>query len=95
MQFQFFGRNLGQRQKLKWIVQEAKSHESFIVGVNCFVLDDEPDIEVLKVDNAEVRAAQIARLVELRSDRNDASTNPKDWYCVECPIGASCVGNIN
>ncbi len=43
-----------------------------VVGVNCFVLDDEPDIEVLKVDNAEVRAAQIARLVELRSDRNDA-----------------------
>jgi methylmalonyl-CoA mutase len=43
-----------------------------VVGVNCFVLDDEPDIEVLKVDNAEVRAAQVARLVELRSDRNDA-----------------------
>jgi methylmalonyl-CoA mutase len=43
-----------------------------VVGVNCFVLDDEPDIEVLKVDNAEVRAAQIARLAQLRSDRNDA-----------------------
>ena len=26
---------------------------------------------------------------------NDTSTNPKDWYCVECPIGASCVGKIN
>ena len=25
---------------------------------------------------------------------NDTSTDPKDWYCAGCPIGASCVGDI-
>jgi hypothetical protein len=25
---------------------------------------------------------------------NDTSTNPNDWYCAGCPIGASCVGDI-
>jgi len=26
---------------------------------------------------------------------NDSSISPEDWDCVECPTGASCVGNIN
>jgi hypothetical protein len=26
---------------------------------------------------------------------NNTSTNPNDWYCAGCPVGASCVGNIN
>ena len=26
---------------------------------------------------------------------NDTSTDPTDWACVECPLGASCDGNIN
>ena len=26
---------------------------------------------------------------------NNTSTSPEDWECVECPFGASCVGDIN
>ena len=43
-----------------------------VVGVNRNVLEHEPDIEVLKVDNAAVREAQLARLAQLRAER-DAS----------------------
>jgi len=25
---------------------------------------------------------------------DDSSTNPEDWECVACPVGASCVGDI-
>ncbi|MGF1462918.1 MAG: methylmalonyl-CoA mutase [Maricaulaceae bacterium] len=44
-----------------------------IIGVNCFPPDMADDIPVLKVDNAEVRAAQIARLQQLKADRNSAA----------------------
>jgi methylmalonyl-CoA mutase len=43
-----------------------------IVGVNKYKVADEAPIPVLKVDNAEVRARQIARLAELRRDRDPA-----------------------
>ena len=42
-----------------------------VVGVNRYQVDDEEGIEVLKVDNAEVRASQIARLERLRDERDD------------------------
>ncbi len=41
-----------------------------IVGVNKYRLADEPPIDVLKVDNAAVRAAQLAKLVQLRATRD-------------------------
>ncbi len=43
-----------------------------VVGVNKYRLDVNEDIDVLKVDNAEVRAAQIAKLERLRDERDDA-----------------------
>ncbi|MCU0673415.1 MAG: methylmalonyl-CoA mutase [Myxococcota bacterium] len=43
-----------------------------IVGVNVFPLEKEEPIPVLKVDNAAVREAQIARLRELRASRDEA-----------------------
>ncbi|MDE0216247.1 MAG: methylmalonyl-CoA mutase family protein, partial [bacterium] len=44
-----------------------------VVGVNRYQVEGEEGIEVLKVDNAEVRASQIARLERLRTERdNDA-----------------------
>jgi methylmalonyl-CoA mutase len=44
-----------------------------VIGVNKYRLDENEDIDVLKIDNAEVRAAQIAKLEQLRSERkNDA-----------------------
>ena len=42
-----------------------------VVGVNRYQVDDEEAVEVLKVDNAEVRASQITRLERLRAERDD------------------------
>jgi len=41
-----------------------------VVGVNKWVVEDEPPFEVLKVDNAAVRRAQIDRLQKLRAERD-------------------------
>ena len=46
-----------------------------VVGVNKFVLDEEDPLEVLKVDNASVRAAQVARLEKLRAERDQAAVD--------------------
>ena len=43
-----------------------------IVGVNRYRPTEEPDVEVLSVDNQAVRANQLARLKELRAMRDDA-----------------------
>lgn len=51
------------------------SGEQAVVGVNRHRLEDEPPIEVLKVDNAAVRDAQIARLEELRSARDQKAVS--------------------
>ena len=41
-----------------------------VIGVNKYRLDENEDIEVLKIENAEVRAAQIAKLEQLRAERD-------------------------
>ena len=41
-----------------------------VVGVNKYVVDDDSDIPILKVDNAAVRQGQIARLRQLKADRD-------------------------
>ncbi len=46
--------------------------EDVIVGVNRYRLDDEPMIDILEIDNAKVRNAQIARLEKIRSTRDQA-----------------------
>ncbi|HEC11431.1 MAG TPA: methylmalonyl-CoA mutase [Acidimicrobiales bacterium] len=43
-----------------------------VIGVNLYPLDTPEDIEVLKVDNAEVRRAQLAKLERLRAERDPA-----------------------
>jgi methylmalonyl-CoA mutase len=50
------------------------SGEQTIVGVNKYVVDVEEDIPVLSVDNASVYAEQIARLKQLRSERDQTTT---------------------
>ena len=45
--------------------------EQSVVGVNELILDDEPAVDVLKVDNAKVREQQIERLHQLRSNRDE------------------------
>ena len=44
-----------------------------IVGVNCYESDEEVAIELLEVDNTDVREQQVARLKALRDSRNEAS----------------------
>jgi methylmalonyl-CoA mutase len=45
-----------------------------IVGVNKFTVEDEAQIEILKVDNKRVREQQIAKLERLKSERDNAAT---------------------
>ena len=50
------------------------SNAQTVVGVNKFKPDSEEAIDVLKVDNAQVRAAQIDKLKRLREERNESET---------------------
>ncbi len=45
-----------------------------VIGVNKYTLDEEEGIEVLKVDNAQVRAEQVAKLAKLREIRDEDAT---------------------
>ena len=42
-----------------------------VIGVNLYPVDQDEQIEVLKVDNAAVRASQIAKLERLRAERDE------------------------
>jgi methylmalonyl-CoA mutase len=52
---------------------QIDSGRRVIVGVNRWRPETEPPVDVLKVDNAAVRAAQLARLAELRAGRDEAA----------------------
>jgi methylmalonyl-CoA mutase len=43
-----------------------------IIGVNIFTVEDETKVDILEVDNAAVREAQINRLNTLRAERNES-----------------------
>ena len=45
-----------------------------VIGVNKYTLDEEEGIEVLKVDNAQVRTEQVAKLAKLREIRDEDAT---------------------
>jgi methylmalonyl-CoA mutase len=45
-----------------------------VIGVNTFRPDVDEPIDVLKVDNAEVRAEQLAKLRQLRANRDESAT---------------------
>ena len=47
--------------------------EEVIVGVNKYQRDDEPEIEILDIDNTAVREAQVERLQRIRAQRDDAA----------------------
>jgi methylmalonyl-CoA mutase len=47
--------------------------EETIVGVNKYQLAEEPPIDILNIDNAAVREAQVRRLAEVRDSRDDAA----------------------
>jgi methylmalonyl-CoA mutase len=47
-----------------------------VVGVNKFLLDEDEDVPVLKVDNAAVRKMQLDKLARLKSERDEAEHRP-------------------
>ncbi len=47
--------------------------EEVIVGVNKYRLEEEPEIDVLDIDNTAVRESQVARLQQIRAARNEAA----------------------
>ena len=53
------------------------SGQQAVIGVNQYRLapDEEDDIEVLKIENAEVRVAQLAKLDQLRAERAQADVD--------------------
>ena len=53
------------------------SGQQAVIGVNKYGLEpgEEDPVEVLKIDNAEVRAAQYAKLEQLRAERHQASVD--------------------
>ena len=53
------------------------SGEQTVVGVNKFLLDQDEDVPVLKVDNATVRRMQFDKLARLKADRDQAEVDAK------------------
>jgi methylmalonyl-CoA mutase len=49
------------------------SGEQPVIGVNKYQVDEDQEIEVLKVENSRVRAEQLAKLRELRAGRDSAA----------------------
>ncbi|MBU8831817.1 methylmalonyl-CoA mutase [Mycolicibacterium goodii] len=45
-----------------------------VIGVNKYQVDEDTEIEVLKVENSRVRAEQIAKLQQLRAERDERAT---------------------
>ncbi len=63
-----------------------------IVGINAFRVQEEPRIDVLEVDNAAVRNAQIRRLAELKATRDGAAVESALLALTEC--ARSGAGNL-
>ncbi len=61
-----------------------------IVGVNLFQTENEPDIEVLEVDNTAVRKAQIERLQKIRATRNETAVQKALEELFHCAQKANC-----
>ena len=51
------------------------SGQEQIVGVNCFTLEEEEELQILAVDNQKVRQGQVARLEQLRAERDEAKVS--------------------
>ena len=50
------------------------SGQQTVIGVNRYQVDEDHEIEVLKVENSRVRAEQIAKLEQLRAERDNDAT---------------------
>lgn len=60
------------------------STRDIIVGVNKYILEEEDPLQILEVDNDAVRESQIARLNDLKVNRNIAEVNKSLHNLTEC-----------
>jgi methylmalonyl-CoA mutase len=51
------------------------ARQQSVIGVNVYKPDNEPPIDVLKVDNSAVRAQQLDKLKRLKAERDTSATN--------------------
>jgi methylmalonyl-CoA mutase len=66
--------------------------DDVIVGVNKYQVADEPELDLLDVDNVAVRESQVARLAEIRSRRDAAAVERALARLTE--LAASGEGNL-
>ncbi len=62
-----------------------------VIGINKYLVDEDHEIEVRKVENSRVRAEQIAKLEQLRADRDQAAV---DAALAELSRAAEGEGNL-
>ncbi|HZJ29027.1 MAG TPA: methylmalonyl-CoA mutase, partial [Solirubrobacterales bacterium] len=67
------------------------SGKQVVVGVNTYRPAEDTTVDVLKIDNAEVRAAQVAKLERLRAERDD----PRVQSALEALTNAAAGGEGN
>ena len=68
------------------------SGQDVIVGVNAYRAPEEPQIPVLDIDDATVRAVQIARLERLKSERDPKAVQAALQLLNECAVSGN--GNL-
>ncbi len=68
------------------------SGQDVIVGVNAYRASEEPQIPVLDIDDAAVRAAQIARLEQLKRERDPKAVKIALQLLRECAVSGN--GNL-
>ena len=73
--------NRGGRRKNPYRIDSGKQT---IVGINKYRLDHEDPIDILEVDNTEVRKEQCARLEDLRANRDEAAVKKALQDITEC-----------
>ena len=67
------------------------SGQQTVIGINKYQVDDDHEIEVLKVENSRVRAEQIDKLAQLRTDRDQTAV---DAALSELTAAADGEGNL-
>ena len=60
------------------------SGQQTVVGINKYLLEEEENIDVLKVDNTQVRHSQIEKIKVLKSERNEESCQQSLNEIAEC-----------
>lgn len=60
------------------------SNQQVIIGINKYRLEKEAPIDILEIDNTAVREQQVARLQELRSNRNEDEVKEALKAITEC-----------